>query len=246
MKNYTFETFVTADCNRLAYEVCKIVSEAPGKVYNPLFIYSQPGLGKTHLLKAIQQHMERYSPEKRVVYVTLEEWMHDLLDSLRSRKRRDMDLFKAKYRDLDMLLVDDIQFLAGKEYSQEEFMCTMKELEIKQKGIVISSDVPPKKLPRMDEILKCMFIGGIIAEIEPPDYQARLSILRKLQEQYSDVTFEEEGLEFIATNIYSDVRALEGALQILYSWIKVNGAVEKGSLDYEKVLADYVRWRTKR
>lgn len=239
MNKYTFETFVSGNCNKLAFEVAKEVSQNPGKVYNPLFIYSQPGLGKSHLLKAIQYYIQRQSPEKRVVYVTAVDWMNELIDCLRKNNRHDMQQFEKKYRDLDMLLIDNIQFVANKSYSQEMLICTLKELEIKQKGIVISSDVPPKST-KVDDFLKSMFIGGIIVEIEKPDYQTRLRILHKLQEQFPDMIFEDEALEYIATNIYSNVRVLEGALHNLYSWMKLNADVQTGSLDYEQILANYM------
>ena len=239
MEKYTFDTFICGKSNELAFEVAKEVSENPGKVYNPLFIYSQGGLGKTHLLKAIQEEVQRRSPEKRVVYVTAVDWMNELLDCLRKNNRHDMQQFEKKFRDSDMLLIDDIQFVANKPYAQELLTCTLKKLEIKQKGIVISSDVPVKKLSGVDELLQSMFIGGLIVEIEKLDYHTRLRILRKLQEQFPDVIFEEEALEYIATNIYSNVRALEGAFHSLYSWMKLNTDVQKGQLDYKKILADY-------
>lgn len=240
MEKYTFETFVKGKSNELAYEVSKALSENPEKLYSPLFIYSRPGLGKTHLLKAIQYYIKKNNPKKKVIYVTASDWVNELIECVKKSSTYEMKEFKEKYRRVDMLLIDDIQFVAAKQYSQQMLIYTLKELELKQKSVVLSSDLPPKDLIEVDGCLKSMFVGGLIAKIERPDYQTRLSILHNLQNQYSDMKFEEEGIKFIAENIYSDVRALEGALQSLYVWLKINASVQQGKLDYKKIVKDYL------
>ena len=243
MKRYTLDNFIVSKHNELAHSAAESVILNPGRTYNPVFVFGRPGVGKTHLLKAIEQYLQENSPEIEVVYATAADFVNEYIESIKLGSRSSVEEFKRKYRACDVLLLDDVQFLLGKHNSQQALIYTLKELELKNKQIVVTSDLPPKDLA-MDEILKSLFVGGLLCEIGLPDYQTRLEILHKLKEIYSDVEIEEEALTFIARNISSNVRALEGALKSFYIWKKKNGE-KKEVENYEIILADYLQYEEK-
>ena len=208
--SYTFDSFVVGPSNQMAYNASLAVSNKPGIQYNPLFIYGGTGLGKTHLLQAVGN----YAIEKgnTVIYVTIEQFMNDFTFSL---KNKSMDHFRNKYRKCDVLLIDDIQFLSGKEQTQEEFFHTFNELHEAKKQIVISSDKHPREIATLEERLRSRFEWGITADIQPPDYETKMAILKKRAElEHLDIN--QEVMQYVATNINSNIRELEGALNKIY------------------------------
>ena len=205
---YIFNNFVVGSNNELAFAACQAVSKNPGVVYNPLFIYGGVGLGKTHLLQSIGNEVLGNNPEKKVKYASSEKFTNELVDAIGGKNTR---LFKDIYRNIDILIIDDIQFLAGKEKTQEEFFHTFNALYENNKQIVLSSDRPPKAIPEVEERLKSRFEGGMIADIGFPSYEMRLAILKaKLNEK--DFEMPEESLNYIALHIQKNIRELEGAL----------------------------------
>lgn len=214
---YTFESFVVGDGNKLAYAACQAVSKKPGKVYNPLFIYGGVGLGKTHLMQAIGNAISKQK-DKKVVYVTCERFVNEFIQAISTGR---MNKFKNTYRNIDVLLIDDIQFLAGKEGTQEEFFHTFNALHQEDKQIVISSDRPPKALHTLEDRLISRFEWGMIADIAPPDIETRIAILKaKCQEK--KYPLEPKVLSYIATNIQKNIRELEGALNRLMAYCELN------------------------
>lgn len=205
---YTFETFVIGNSNRFAHAAAKAVAGSPAKAYNPLFIYGGVGLGKTHLMHAIGHYVLGSNPDYRVVYVSSEKFTNELINSIRDDKT---EQFRNKYRTIDVLLVDDIQFLTGKERTQEEFFHTFNSLHDSNKQIIISSDRPPKEIVTLEDRLRSRFEWGLITDIQPPDYETRLAILRK-KGQTESIQLSDEVLSFIAEKIDSNIRKLEGAL----------------------------------
>ncbi|BAT70812.1 chromosomal replication initiator protein [Thermosulfidibacter takaii ABI70S6] len=205
---YTFENFVIGPSNQFAHASALAVTEKPGKVYNPLFIYGGVGLGKTHLLHAIGHKVNREHPNLRIIYTSAEKFMNELIDSIKNDK---MAHFRKKYRKTDVLLIDDIQFIAGKDRTQEEFFHTFNELHNEGKQIVLSSDRPPAEMDHIEERLKSRFQWGLIADIKPPDLETRIAILKKKAES-EGIQLPDDVAYLIAKRIRTNVRELEGCL----------------------------------
>jgi len=215
---YTFENFVVGPSNELPQAAAWAVSKNPGFVYNPLFVYGGVGLGKTHLLEAIGNEVIKNLSQKKVKYIPSEKFTAGVVSSIRNHEIED---FKAKCRSIDVLILDDVQFLAGKEKTQEEFFHTFNYLYEKNKQIILSSDRPPKAIPALAERLRSRFEGGMIADIGYPDYETRVAIL-KAKSQERKIDFSEEVLNYVASNIQRNIRELEGALNRLSAYQKLN------------------------
>ncbi len=216
--NYTFDTFVIGSSNRFAHAAATAVAEAPAKAYNPLFIYGQSGLGKTHLLHAIGHYAKSLYPGIRVRYVNSEEFTNDFINSIRDDKA---EAFQKRYREVDVLLIDDIQFLQGKEQTMEEFFHTFNTLHNDNKQVVITSDLPPKHLNGFEDRMRSRFEWGLITDVQPPDLETRIAILRKKAGAES-LQAPSEVLEYIASKISSNIRELEGALIRVTAFANLN------------------------
>jgi len=232
---YTFETFVIGDSNRFPHAASVAVAEAPAKAYNPLFIYGDSGLGKTHLLHAVGHDAQKLHPSMRVRYVNSEEFTNEFINAIRDDRQAD---FRKRYREVDLLLVDDIQFLENKERTQEEFFHTFNDLHSSDKQIVISSDRPPKQLATLEDRLRSRFEWGLITDVSPPDLETRIAILSK-KAAADGLPVPRETLEYIATHIERNIRELEGALIRVAAFASLN----KSSVDLalaEVVLKDLI------
>lgn len=215
--NYTFDTFVVGNNNRLAHAASLAVAESPGEVYNPLFLYGGVGLGKTHLMHSIAHFIQSNNPNLKILYVSSETFTNELIEAIRNGNNTAMTKFREKYRSIDVLLIDDIQFIIGKESTQEEFFHTFNELYLSKKQIVISSDKPPKDMETLEERIRSRFECGLIADIGSPDYETRMAILRR-KEEMDNFHLDDGILNYVASNIKSNIRELEGALNKLLAY----------------------------
>ena len=218
---YKFDTFVVGNNNKFAHSAALAVAESPGEAYNPLYLYGGAGLGKTHLMHSIGHFVLEQNQQKKVLYVTSEQFTNEVIESIRSGNAAVMTKLRDKYRTVDVLLIDDIQFIIGKESTQEEFFHTFNVLHSAGKQIIISSDKPPKEMETLEERFRSRFEWGLIADIQPPDYETRMAILRKNAEMY-DKEIDDEIIQYIATNIKSNIRELEGALNKVMANARLN------------------------
>jgi chromosomal replication initiator protein len=218
---YTFDTFVVGKNNNLAHAASLAVAESPGEIYNPLFIYGGVGLGKTHLMHSIAHFILKNNPNSKILYVTSEKFTNELIDAIRNKNNISTTEFREKYRNNDVLLIDDIQFIIGKESTQEEFFHTFNALYEAKKQIIISSDRPPKEIETLEERLRSRFEWGLTVDIQPPDYETRMAILRK-KEELEGYNIDNEVIKYIASNVKSNIRELEGALTKIVAFSKLN------------------------
>src|SRR5579884_2188085 len=217
---FTFSSFVVGNASRFAHAACRAVADAPGKAYNPLFLYGGVGLGKTHLMHAIGHAVREKQRSAKVEYITSEKFMNEMIASIQGNRAAE---FRLRYRSVDVLLIDDIQFLAGKDRTQEEFFHTFNALHEIQKQIVVSSDRPPKDIPPLEDRLRSRFEGGLMADIQPPDFETRLAIVNRKLGPYSRLV-PDEVCAFIAHRIQTNIRELEGALIRVLAHASLDGA----------------------
>ena len=232
---YTFDTFVVGGNNEFARAASLAVAENPGEIYNPLFIYGGVGLGKTHLMHSIAHFVLEQNPDTIVLYVTSEKFTNELIEAI---QKKTTIQFREKYRSIDILLIDDIQFIIGKESTQEEFFHTFNTLHESKKQIIISSDRPPKEMLTLEDRLRSRFEHGLMADIQPPDYETRMAILKK-KEELDGLQIDEEVLRYIATNIKSNIRELEGALTKIVAFSRLKKR-ELNLLLAEEALQDII------
>jgi chromosomal replication initiator protein len=234
-KRYVFDTFIVGSSNELAYAAAQAISKNPGKMYNPLFIYGGVGLGKTHLLQAAGNEVYKHNPKKRIKYIPSERFTAEIVEAVREKT---IENLKRKYSELDLLIIDDIQFIAGKEKTQDIFFATFNELYGKNKQIVLSSDRPPKAIPALTERLRSRFEGGMIADIGMPDFETRLAIFN-FKSKERGIEFPEDVLEFIASNIQKNIRELEGALNRIVAVAQIYNRVPELK-EVKKLLNTYL------
>ncbi len=233
---YTFSSFVVGKSNQMAHAASVAVAESPGEAYKILYLYGGVGLGKTHLMHAVAQYILKHDPNAKVLYNTCETFVNDYIESIQNKKSAQ---FRKKYRDLDVLMIDDIQFIAGKDSTQEEFFHTFNSLYERNKQIIITSDKPPKDIDDLEERLRSRFEGGLIVDIQPPDFETRMAILRK-KEETENLNIDNEVIKYIAESITSNIRELEGALIRIVAKSKL----EKIDIDLEmakNILKDYIK-----
>ncbi|MEL7155614.1 MAG: chromosomal replication initiator protein DnaA, partial [Actinomycetota bacterium] len=232
---YTFDGFVIGPSNRFAHAAALSVAERPGGSYNPLFIYGSAGLGKTHILRAIEHFVNDVYPRLKVLYVSTETFLNEFVDSIKNSSGND---FKRRYRQIDVLLIDDIQFIEGKDSLQEELFHTFNDLYGANRQIVLSSDRPPDAIPTLEERLKSRFMMGLLTDVQPPDIETRMAILRKKADRDGHY-LPNEVSEFIATNITTNIRELEGALNKVTAFATLNGQSMTKAVA-EQVLGDFI------
>lgn len=224
--------------NKFAHAASLAVAESPGEIYNPLFIYGGVGLGKTHLMHSIAHFILEQNPETKVLYATSEEFTNELIEAIRNSNNTAMTKFREKYRNIDVLLIDDVQFIIGKESTQEEFFHTFNTLHSSKKQIIISSDKPPKDMEILEDRIRSRFEWGLIADISTPDYETRMAILRK-KEEMDGYNIDEEVIKYIASNIKSNIRELEGSLNKLMAFANLENREINLTLA-EQVLKDII------
>ncbi|MDZ7781237.1 MAG: chromosomal replication initiator protein DnaA [Gemmatimonadota bacterium] len=227
-ERYTFDRFVVGANNQLAAAACRAVADTPARMYNPLFLYGGVGLGKTHLMHAIGNHLLEQNPESRIAYISSEKFTNELVASIREGRTSQ---FRRRYRDMDLLLVDDVHFLEGKESTQEEFFHTFNALYDARRQIVLTSDRPPKEMARLEERLVSRFEWGLVVDLRPPDFETRIAILRKKADD-DGLSMDDEIIEFIASSCTSSVRELEGAVIKLLAY---------SSLTHQEITLDLAR-----
>ncbi|MCM1160885.1 MAG: chromosomal replication initiator protein DnaA [Roseburia sp.] len=236
---YKFDTFVVGSNNKFAHSASLAVAESPGEAYNPLYLYGGAGLGKTHLMHSIGHFILEQNPSMKVLYVNSEEFTNEVINSIRSGNAAEMTNLREKYRTVDVLLLDDVQFIIGKESTQEEFFHTFNALHTAGKQIILSSDKPPKEMATLEERFRSRFEWGLIADIKAPDYETRMAILKKNAETYYGEV-DEEILKYIATNVKSNIRELEGAFKKVIASYKLNTGAELNLELAEDALKDII------
>ena len=236
---YTFNNFVVGKSNQFVYAAARAVAEHPGQKFNPLFIYGGVGLGKTHLLHAIGNYIHQYSPELKIMYATCEKFTNDYIESLRSNRENETIEFREKYRNLDVLMIDDIQFISNKTSTQEEFFHTFNELYQNNKQIIISSDRPPKEIATLEERLSSRFTCGLIQDIQSPDFETRVAILRKKSQQ-ERYLIDDEVIEYIAEKVDTNIREMEGLLSKVYFFATLLGKKIAGIEEAKEALKETV------
>ncbi len=235
---YIFDTFVVGSNNKFAHAASLAVAESPGEIYNPLFIYGGVGLGKTHLMHSIAHFILENNAQSKVLYVTSEEFTNEVIDAIRNGNNKSMTQFREKYRNIDVLLVDDVQFIIGKESTQEEFFHTFNSLHSAKKQIIISSDKPPKDMEILEDRIRSRFEWGLIADISSPDYETRVAILKK-KEEMDGYNINEDVIKYIATNIKTNIRELEGSLNKVMAFSRLENLEVTVELA-EQVLQDII------
>ena len=236
---YKFDTFVVGSNNKFAHSASLAVAESPGITYNPLYLYGGAGLGKTHLMHSIGHFILEQNPNMKVLYVTSEQFTNEVIESIRSGNAAAMTNLRDKYRTVDVLLIDDIQFIIGKESTQEEFFHTFNVLHSARKQIILSSDKPPKDMETLEERFRSRFEWGLIADIQIPDYETRMAILRKNAENF-DKKIGDDILDYIAENIKSNIRELEGAFNKIIAFTRLNKVDELTLAVAEDALKDII------
>lgn len=236
---YRFDTFVIGSNNKLAHSAALAVAESPGEIYNPLYIYGGAGLGKTHLMHSIGHFILESKNDTKVTYVTSEAFMNDVIENIRSGNQQNLSKMREKYRNVDVLMVDDIQYIIGRDRTQEEFFNTFNELHLAGKQIIISSDKPPKELKTLDERFKTRFGMGLIVDIQAPDFETRMAILRQLAEN-NKKNIDDSIIKYIADNVKSDIRALEGAFNQIINLFRTENASNITLKDAENALKNIV------